>query len=191
MSGNILGLHHVTATVDEAQPDLDFTGHRALLLRHVQRRQQAGPLLHGIHLAVLTKMSNPTGRSTQTGPRGPEGVPVDAPGNDAPAISPHAVSRMHRAEDDPTAIENSPEFTDQPAVVHPSGHDTKQSDSGAPASDGDNARRVLPAEDPKNGRANPSHDTHKSPEEPPRGLGDGELMEQPDSVAKAQEPGAK
>ena len=33
MSGNILGLHHVTATVDEAQPDLDFTGHRALLLR--------------------------------------------------------------------------------------------------------------------------------------------------------------
>ena len=45
-------------------------------------------------------------------PRGPEGVPVDAPDNTAPAISPHAVSRMHRAEDDPKARAKSPEFSD-------------------------------------------------------------------------------
>ena len=52
-------------------------------------------------------------------------------------------------------------------------------------------RTPIDADDPKNGKANPSHDTHKSPEESPRGLGDGELMEQPDSIAEAHEPGPK
>lgn len=46
-------------------------------------------------------------------PKGPEGVPVDAPGNDGPAISPHAVSRTHRAEDDDKAREHSPDFHDE------------------------------------------------------------------------------
>jgi hypothetical protein len=45
-------------------------------------------------------------------PLGPEGVPVDAPDNTAPAISPHAVSRMPRAEDDEIVRRNSPEFSD-------------------------------------------------------------------------------
>jgi hypothetical protein len=50
-------------------------------------------------------------------PLGPEGVPVDAPDNDAPAISPHAVSRVHRAEDDPKAFEHSPDFSDDRTVA--------------------------------------------------------------------------
>jgi hypothetical protein len=116
-------------------------------------------------------------------------MPIDAPGNNAPAISPPAVSRMHRAEDDPIAMANSPEFTEQPAVVSGSGRDTEPQESGSPGSEGSDAKRTLPADDPKNGQANPSHGTHKSPEERPRGLGDGELMEQPDSVTEAQEPG--
>jgi hypothetical protein len=49
-------------------------------------------------------------------PIGPEGVPVDAPDNDAPAISPHAVSRVHRAEDDEKALEHSPDFSDDRTV---------------------------------------------------------------------------
>ncbi len=58
-------------------------------------------------------MANPIKRPAELDPRGPEGVPVDAPDNDAPAISPHAVSRMSRAEDDITAFENSPEYSDK------------------------------------------------------------------------------
>ena len=46
-------------------------------------------------------------------PTGPEGVPVDAPGNTAPAISPHAVSRMSRAEDDAQVKQHSPDFSDE------------------------------------------------------------------------------
>ena len=49
-------------------------------------------------------------------PLGPEGVPVDAPDNTAPAISPPAVSRMHRAEDDAAAIAQSPDFSDAAGV---------------------------------------------------------------------------
>jgi HAD superfamily hydrolase (TIGR01509 family) len=45
------------------------------------------------------------------------GAPVDAPGNIAPAISPPAVSRMHRAEDDAAAIAHSPDFSDASAKV--------------------------------------------------------------------------
>ena len=52
-------------------------------------------------------------KPAQLDPVGPEGVPVDAPDNTAPAISPHAVSRMHRAEDDPEAWEHSPEYSDE------------------------------------------------------------------------------
>ena len=46
----------------------------------------------------------------------PAGVPVDAPDNTAPAISPQAVSRMHRAEDDGLAIARSPDFSDAARV---------------------------------------------------------------------------
>jgi hypothetical protein len=61
-------------------------------------------------------MSNPDNRKTEE--RGPEGVPVDAPDNDAPAISPHAVSRMHRAEDDREALEHSPDFSDDRSIAN-------------------------------------------------------------------------
>jgi HAD superfamily hydrolase (TIGR01509 family) len=46
----------------------------------------------------------------------PQGVPVDAPDNTAPAISPPAVSRVHRAEDDAAAIARSPDFSDSASV---------------------------------------------------------------------------
>ena len=59
-------------------------------------------------LAFMSQTKNPT----EPEPHGPEGVPVDAPDNMAPAISPQAVSRMHRAEDDEVARRNSPEFSD-------------------------------------------------------------------------------
>jgi hypothetical protein len=58
-------------------------------------------------------MANPISKPAELEPRGPEDVPVDAPDNDAPAISPHTVSRMHRAEDDRAAFENSPEYSDR------------------------------------------------------------------------------
>ena len=38
----------------------------------------------------------------------------DAPGNDAPPVSPLLPGSMHRAEDDPTARATSPEFHDRP-----------------------------------------------------------------------------
>ncbi len=124
-------------------------------------------------------------------PRGPEGVPVDAPGNDAPAISPHAVSRMPRAENDREVIEHSLDFTDDDAVAHDDGAGAEaagsEGDSAAGSSDADGG---LESQDPKNGKPNPSHGTHKSPEAHPRGAGDGELMEQPGSQSEAREPGA-
>lgn len=57
-------------------------------------------------------------------PRGPEGVPVDAPDNDAPALSPLAVSRTHRAEDDRIARRRSPDFSDAQSVPHDTGRRT-------------------------------------------------------------------
>lgn len=134
-------------------------------------------------------MSKPPQPTPQ--PRGPEGVPLDAPGNDAPAISPHAVSRMPRAEDDPEVLEHSVDFSDERAVAHdqaqaaatPGPASSPRAAAGQP-DDG------LESQDPKNGKRNPSHDTHKSPEKRPRGAGDGELMEQPDSQSEAREPGA-
>lgn len=62
-------------------------------------------------------MSNPIKRPAELEPRGPEGVPVDAPDNDAPALSPLAVSRMHRGEDDDEAFAHSPEYTDDRSVA--------------------------------------------------------------------------
>jgi hypothetical protein len=125
-------------------------------------------------------------------PRGPEGVPLDAPGNDAPAISPHAVSRMHRAEDDDEARGHSVDFTDERAVAHERAPvaATQRPESPARAGTGQ-TDDALGRQDPKNGKRNPSHDTHKSPEERPRGAGDGELMEQPHSQSEAREPGAE
>jgi HAD superfamily hydrolase (TIGR01509 family) len=56
-------------------------------------------------------------RSITTENAGPQGVPVDAPDNTSPAISPPAVSRMHRAEDDAAAIAQSPDFSNDSAKV--------------------------------------------------------------------------
>jgi hypothetical protein len=98
---------------------------------------------------------------------------------------------MHRAEDDHEALENSPEFTDQPAVVHDRGYEAESAASESSGGSGEPVAHRGDDEDPKNGEANPGHDTRKAPEESPRGGGDGELMEQPDSVAEAREPGAK
>jgi hypothetical protein len=56
-------------------------------------------------------------KNTDAGPVGPEGVPLDAPDNSAPAIGPHAVSRMPRAEDDPVTREHSPEFSDDSNIA--------------------------------------------------------------------------
>lgn len=136
----------------------------------------------------MSKQPKPTPQ-----PRGPEGVPVDAPGNDAPAISPPAVSRMPRAEDDHEVLEHSVDFSDERAVAHdqaqaaatPRPASSPRAAAGQP-DDG------LESQNPKNGKRkrNPSHDTQKSPEERPRGAGDGELMEQPDSQSEARAPGA-
>ena len=52
-------------------------------------------------------------RTDEPEPKGPEGVPVDAPDNTAPAISPHTVSRMPRAEDDEEVKRHSPDFADE------------------------------------------------------------------------------
>lgn len=136
-------------------------------------------------------MSNSTRKSTEFGPTGPEGVPVDAPGNEAPALSPHAVSRMHRAEDDREAIERSPEFTDERTVANEDRRDQERWQPGAPGSgQSDDASRGLDAPPTKGGDPNPSHHTTKRDTEAPRGRGDGELMEQPHSTTEARQPGA-
>jgi hypothetical protein len=62
-------------------------------------------------------MANPLDRPDEPEAQGPEGVPVDAPDNTAPAISPHAVSRMPRAEDDRATWEHSPEFSDEQNIA--------------------------------------------------------------------------
>jgi hypothetical protein len=70
----------------------------------------------GTSLAKHDCMTKPFNSDNEPEPAGPEGVPVDAPDNSAPAISPHAVSRMPRAEDDRTTWEHSPEFSDEKNV---------------------------------------------------------------------------
>ena len=112
-------------------------------------------------------MSNPIRNQAELDPRGPEGVPVDAPDNDAPAVSPHSVSRLHRAEDDRKAIENSPDFSDAYR---------QSSDDRAPHT--------------KPRRQNPGHDTAKEAGAPPKGGGDGELQEQPATQSEARQRGA-
>jgi hypothetical protein len=62
-------------------------------------------------------MSNQIKKEAELEPAGAEGVPVDAPDNTAPAISPQAVSRMPRAEDDRTTREHSPEFSDEQNIA--------------------------------------------------------------------------
>ena len=134
-------------------------------------------------------MSNST-KPSKLSPKGPEGVPVDAPGNEGPALSPHAVSRMHRAEDDAQAIEGSPEYNDNRAVAHDSGKEHTRWTPGSPGSgQRDDASRGLDSANTKNGDPNPSHHTAKRDGEAPRGRGDGELMEQPGSTTEARQPG--
>jgi hypothetical protein len=136
-------------------------------------------------------MSN-SKRSPENSPRGPEGVPVDAPDNEGPAISPHAVSRMHRAEDDREAFEHSPEYTDQRQMANEDRREQERWVPGAPGSGGrDDASRGLDAPDMKRREPNPSHHTSKPDAEAPRGRGDGELMEQPKTTKEARDPGAE
>ena len=136
-------------------------------------------------------MSNPTRKPDELEPRGPEGVPVDAPDNDAPAISPHAVSRTHRAEDDDRAFANSPEYSDQRTQTIEDRRPQERWLPGAPGSgERDDASRGMDAPDTKARRANPSHDTGKDAQTPPKGRGDGELQDQPGSQSEARQPGA-
>ena len=72
----------------------------------------AAPSRRGTDVAPLPGMDPQRTRTDEPEPTGPEGVPVDAPGNTAPAIRPHAVSRMPRAEDDELVKEHSPDFSD-------------------------------------------------------------------------------
>ena len=135
-------------------------------------------------------MSNPIRRKDELDPSGPEGVPLDAPDNEGPAISPHAVSRMHRAEDDREAFAHSPEYSDERTIAN---EDRREQERWLPGSPGsgqrDDASRGLNA--PGTPRdANPSHHTSKRDTDAPRGLGDGELMEQPGSAGEARDPGA-
>lgn len=133
---------------------------------------------------------NPTKGPAELAPRGPEGVPVDAPGNEGPAISPHAVSRMHRSEDDRVAFEGSPEYHDEPRTANEDRREQERWLPGAPGSgDRDDASRGLDSPDTKNREPNPSHQSGKRDTDAPRGRGDGELMEQPGSTAEAQQQG--
>jgi hypothetical protein len=116
---------------------------------------------------------------------------VDAPGNEGPALSPHAVSRMHRAEDDAQAIAGSPEYNDYRAVANDAEGEKTHWTPGSPGSGlRDDASRGLDSANTKNGDPNPSHHTAKRDSEAPRGRGDGELMEQPGSTSEAHQPGA-
>jgi hypothetical protein len=130
-------------------------------------------------------------RKVELSPRGPEGVPVDAPDNDAPAVSPHAVSRMHRAEADREAFEGSPEYNDQRTVANDDRHEQERWVPGSPGSGRrDDASRGLDTPETKAGDPNPGHHTGKADTAAPRGRGDGELMEQPASTREARNPGA-
>jgi hypothetical protein len=139
-------------------------------------------------------MSNSTNPS-KISPKGPEGVPVDAPGNDGPAVSPHAVSRMHRAEDDEQALAGSPDHHDQPRVTDAANNTSSNEESSGTGGSGrdprDDSRRGLESAPPSTGDPNPAHHSAKRDTDPPRGLGDGELMEQPESTTEARQPGAK
>jgi hypothetical protein len=143
----------------------------------------------GIDLAQAIRMSKPK-RSDELVPRGPEGVPVDAPDNDAPALSPHAVSRMHRAEDDREAFERSPEYSDSRTVANEDRRDQERWLPGAPGSgDRDDASRGLDAPDTRRREPNPSHQTTSPDPDAPRGRGDSELMDQPRSTKEARQAG--
>jgi hypothetical protein len=136
-------------------------------------------------------MSNPIKRPAELEPRGPEGVPVDAPDNDAPAISPHAVSRMHRAEDDRETFEHSPEYSDERMIANEDRREQERWVPGAPGSgERSDASRGLDAPDAHDREPNPSHGSRKRDTEAPRGRGDGELMEQPGTTSEARQPGA-
>lgn len=136
-------------------------------------------------------MSNQTKKPAQPEPRGAEGVPVDAPGNTGPAISPQAVSRMHRTEDDAEAIAHSPEFSNEHNVAMDDRVGGEHWTPGAPGSGhATDASKGLDTPAPNREDPNPSHDTSKDPSTPPRGLEDGELMEQPKTPDEAHKSGA-
>jgi hypothetical protein len=136
-------------------------------------------------------MSNPKKRPAELDQRGPEGVPIDAPDNDAPALSPHAVSRMHRAEDDREAFERSPEYSDKRTIANDDRGTQERWLPGSPGSDErSDASRGLDAPDTKNREANPSHGTAKRDSDRPRGRGDGELLDQPGTEREARQRGA-
>ena len=136
-------------------------------------------------------MSNPIKKPAELEPRGTEGVPVDAPDNDAPAISPQAVSRMHRSEGDLEAFAGSPEYSDRRNIANEDRREQERWLPGSPGSGNDaDASRGLDAPDTKSREPNPSHHTGKDAASAPRGRGDGELQEQPGSTGEARQPGA-
>lgn len=99
------------------------------------------------------------------------------------------MSRMHRAEDDAEAARHSP-FSDEHSVAQQGagGGDTASSHSDD-AGPRDHSDRALDRQDAGLRPPNPSHDTRKRAGDPD-GLGDGELMEQPESTSEARDPGA-
>lgn len=137
--------------------------------------------------------------TTDTAARGAEGVPLDAPDNDAPAISPQAVSSTHRAEDDAAARAGSPDFSETPAggagpaLRQPSTRATGSERGSTSASDSNSSAvkdSLASQESAKASRdANPGHGTRKEPTVAPRGAGDGELQEQPGSITEARQLG--
>ena len=116
---------------------------------------------------------------------------MDAPDNDAPALSPHAVSRTHRAENDDQALGRSPDFSDERPVANDDRHQQERWLPGTPGSGGrTDVGRGLDTPDTRNREPNPSHRTAKPDTAAPRGRGDGEIMEQPKSTAEARQTGA-
>jgi hypothetical protein len=153
-------------------------------LRAAQRlsAESALSLLTDVHMSSHNK------RPLEDGPTGPEGVPVDAPGNDAPALSPHAVSRTHRAENDATAISRSPDFTDDRGGAD-NRHVQQREPADRYATRHDEPAEGLKTDKPSPREPNPGHHVAKDDHAAPRGRGDGELMEQPGSTSEARQPG--
>jgi hypothetical protein len=98
---------------------------------------------------------------------------------------------MHRAEDDSETLAQSPDFSDHRAIARDEDRELKRWLPGTPEdSQRDAASRGLDAANTTNRDVNPGHHPRKRDTDAPRGLGDGELMEQPASTAEARQPGA-
>lgn len=133
-------------------------------------------------------MSSQNQKPAQAHPRGAEGVPVDAPDNTAPAISPQAVSRMPRAEADAEVRSNSPEFSDQQNRTVDDRVAGENWIPGAPGS-GEHGDAAHGVHAPEHREPNPGHDVDASDDDQARGAGTAELREQPGTTAEARQDG--